>query len=165
MTGRKPSQLKPKIKKKCQICEKVFYSAYGHQKICSQKCRKKHHQAYDKKHYKWNREKRLSRSKLNNKARRVSNPDLERNARYKYVYGITLSDFRDMIKVQNNCCYICNNEFSPKSHYTKPHLDHDHSSGSIRKVLCGHCNGMLGRANDEVEILKNAVKYLKRYSK
>jgi hypothetical protein len=165
MTGRKPNQLKPKVKKKCVVCKKMFYSAYGHQKRCSLKCRKKYHQEYDKKHYKLNREKRLSRSKLNNRVRRVSNPDSEKNSRYKYVYGITLSDFRDMINVQNNCCYICNKEFSSNSHYTKPHLDHDHISGSIRKVLCGHCNGMLGRANDEVLILKKAIKYLKKYSK
>lgn len=165
MASRKASKLKPKVEKQCSICKTIFFTAYLHQKTCSAECRKESHKVYNQIDYKENREIRLRNSKIHNKNRRILNPDIEKNARYKYVYGISLVDFRLMVKLQNNKCFICSFEFSSTSHRTKPHLDHDHSSGLIRKVLCDDCNNLLGRANDDPKILKSAIKYLEKYSR
>jgi len=41
-------------------------------------------------------------------------------------------------------------------------VDHCHVSGKIRGLLCFHCNSSLGKMKDSVEILQNAIDYLKK---
>lgn len=41
-------------------------------------------------------------------------------------------------------------------------VDHCHTSGVVRGVLCNPCNTMLGRARDKIEVLEAAVEYLKK---
>lgn len=41
-------------------------------------------------------------------------------------------------------------------------LDHDHSTEKFRGWICANCNVGLGRFNDDVTNLKNAIKYLKK---
>ena len=42
-------------------------------------------------------------------------------------------------------------------------LDHNHLTEKFRGWICGNCNVGLGRFNDDVTNLKNAIKYLKNY--
>ncbi len=44
-------------------------------------------------------------------------------------------------------------------------IDHDHETGNARAWICDSCNTGLGRFKDNVELMKEAVKYLKKYSK
>jgi hypothetical protein len=39
-------------------------------------------------------------------------------------------------------------------------VDHCHSSGKVRGVLCNPCNNVLGTAKDNIDILKAAITYL-----
>ena len=41
-------------------------------------------------------------------------------------------------------------------------LDHDHKTGKFRGWICDGCNVALSRMNDDVNILKNAIKYLEK---
>ncbi len=59
-------------------------------------------------------------------------------------------------------CAICKNKFNLN---LKPTVDHDHKTGEIRSLLCNYCNPMLGCAFDSIEILENAIRYLKRFQK
>ena len=80
--------------------------------------------------------------------------------------------YKDMMRTQNHVCAICKNpekiEISPKSKYSSEAesrslaVDHDHKTGKVRGLLCGRCNIMIGFAQDSVEILKSAVKYVKQ---
>ena len=81
-------------------------------------------------------------------------------------YGITVQQFEELIKLQNNRCLICDKEFelrrrgsgqSPKT----PVVDHDHASGAVRGILCNGCNVALGAFYDSAEILARAMVYLK----
>lgn len=43
-------------------------------------------------------------------------------------------------------------------------IDHDHSSGQYRGVLCDLCNKALGQARDNPEILRDLASYLENFS-
>lgn len=79
----------------------------------------------------------------------------KRNYRLKRTYGITSEDYELMFKNQSGCCYICNNSFD------KLMVDHCHSSGKVRKLLCGNCNTLIGHCKENVDILMSAIQYLK----
>lgn len=42
------------------------------------------------------------------------------------------------------------------------YIDHDHGTGSLRGVLCHHCNAGLGMFRDNPDLLRKAAKYLER---
>lgn len=45
------------------------------------------------------------------------------------------------------------------------HFDHDHATGEFRGTICNTCNGVLGFANDSIELLEKAIQYLRRHGK
>lgn len=79
-----------------------------------------------------------------------------RNSRLKTQFGITLEQYEARLESQNNVCAIC------KSASDKIALavDHCHSTGKIRGLLCANCNKILGHAKDNVVILREAINYL-----
>jgi hypothetical protein len=84
-----------------------------------------------------------------------------RSSKLKIKYGIDLNKFEEMKNSQNNKCNICNTEFTnPK--FTC--VDHCHTTGKVRAILCGHCNTMLGLAKDSTAILKSAILYLNKHA-
>ena len=76
----------------------------------------------------------------------------------KNRYGLTPEKYYLLFEQQNNKCAICECEFTDR---IKGFVDHNHVNGEIRGLLCNKCNTLLGMANDNIEILENAIKYLK----
>lgn len=73
--------------------------------------------------------------------------------------GISL-EFRDaLIDEADHKCQIC---LTPLSYENIPNVDHCHSTGMIRGVLCGHCNRGLGLFKDSAQLLAEAIKYLSK---
>lgn len=68
-------------------------------------------------------------------------------------YNLSKGQLEQMKKQVDNKCQICNNEL-PLA------VDHCHSTGKVRGLLCGNCNNGLGRFKDNISYLKNAIKYL-----
>ena len=58
---------------------------------------------------------------------------------------------------QDNCCAICKLPF-----ITTECIDHCHTSGKVRGILCRDCNAALGLVKDDVAILKQLIEYLGR---
>jgi len=73
-------------------------------------------------------------------------------------YGITLEQYNTMLKAQNYKCAICGNEDEVEGR--KLAIDHCHTTGKVRGLLCGKCNRGLGLFYDNQELLSNAIKYL-----
>jgi len=79
----------------------------------------------------------------------------------KALYGITEEQYQAMFESQGNACAICGSTDWPASNYAgSPHVDHDHATGEVRGLLCGHCNNGLGHFRDDPERLRKAAAYL-----
>jgi len=82
-----------------------------------------------------------------------------RNAKLKLDYNITLDEYNEMLIKQNNGCAICGKKMNGKRNMC---VDHDHVTGRVRGLLCSHCNWGLGHFKDNIDLLENAIKYLKK---
>jgi hypothetical protein len=71
----------------------------------------------------------------------------------KRRYGITAQEADAMLEEQGGVCAICR---------TAPavHVDHDHSTGAVRALLCFNCNGGLGQFKDDPVLLHAAAYYV-----
>lgn len=58
------------------------------------------------------------------------------------------------------CCHICGTPFEKDS---EKRIDHCHITDKVRGILCNSCNIMLGFAKDNINTLKNAERYLRRF--
>lgn len=84
-------------------------------------------------------------------------PEVQKRKRDQQLfreYGITREEFNRLVKEQNNRCAICSVEM------VKPHVDHCHTHGTVRGLLCNHCNLGLGHFRDSPETLSQAIDYL-----
>lgn len=81
---------------------------------------------------------------------------------YKDKYGITLEQRQELFDKQNGKCAICSCEMHLDGNLnaTQAVIDHCHSSGKIRGMLCNLCNQGLGHFKDKIEALEQAIKYL-----
>ena len=72
-----------------------------------------------------------------------------------------------MYKDQDGKCYLCDIPISittsDNSHQTAC-VDHNHSTGQIRKLLCNHCNRAIGLFKENYNVIQRAINYLKGYS-
>jgi hypothetical protein len=84
-------------------------------------------------------------------------------------YGITQEDYMLMLEAQKGVCKICGNPPRLKDHKvnkdnsTYLHVDHDHTTGRVRGLLCGRCNKGLGQFRDNPEFLAKAALYVRSY--
>lgn len=77
----------------------------------------------------------------------------ERSGRFLRLYGLTEDDLAAMIEAQGGLCAICHER-------PAEHVDHDHLTGIVRRVLCFPCNAALGHFLDRPDLLRSAIDYL-----
>lgn len=78
------------------------------------------------------------------------------------LYGITLTQYNEMLAAQANRCALC--QETPDTN-RRMHVDDDHATGTIRALLCHHCNLLLGNAKDSVDRLRQAIEYLEFHAR
>lgn len=105
----------------------------------------------------WQREnaKRLNATRR----RRRELPEVKRRERaghLKRKYGLTLEHYEEILADQGGGCAICGR----KPGKISLHIDHDHSTGQIRGLLCFRCNNALGDFADNGDWLVAAANYL-----
>ncbi|MFJ1865540.1 endonuclease VII domain-containing protein [Streptomyces sp. NPDC088097] len=83
-----------------------------------------------------------------------------RNRTLRRKYGITAAEYDALVAAQNGLCRICLNP--PPSDQRGLVVDHCHSTGTVRGLLCNNCNALLGMAADDVARLRSAIDYLER---
>ncbi len=89
---------------------------------------------------------------------------MQKNFR-KYNYGITDEQYQEKLEAQNHACAICGSKHQAKTKNGKEtlHIDHDHTTGNVRGLLCRECNLALGHMKDSTANLLRAIRYLEDY--
>jgi hypothetical protein len=75
-------------------------------------------------------------------------------------YGLTESTYDALVVGQQGRCRICGRLPGGKGHCKRLFVDHDHSTGKVRGLLCVNCNYMLGHSGDDPNRLRAAADYL-----
>ena len=71
-------------------------------------------------------------------------------------YGLTVEQYEVMYEAQARGCAIC----GEPPQRQRLSIDHDHSTGEVRGLLCERCNSVLGRVKDDPMVLVSAASYL-----
>jgi len=88
------------------------------------------------------------------------NKDKAINRQMMANYGITLTEYNQLLDNQKSLCYICG---SPPSQNRRLHIDHCHNSGKIRSLLCGNCNTALGLLKEDSSRVKKMIQYIEEH--
>lgn len=92
--------------------------------------------------------------------RRIENPErfrLQIRKRTLKMYGLSPEQYQDLLRRQNGVCRIC---FQVDATGQILSVDHDHSTGIVRGLLCSACNKGLGFFRDSITRLSAAQRYL-----
>jgi hypothetical protein len=90
----------------------------------------------------------------------------DRRKHYRRKYGISQSEYDAMSELQGGRCAICRQEETHKDRsgsITLLAVDHDHSTGQIRGLLCFNCNIGISKFSDNPELLEAAARYVSSY--
>ena len=83
-----------------------------------------------------------------------------REKRLVREYGITQADYLELLSEQGGHCATCDR--TPADCATGwLDIDHNHTTGEVRGLLCNSCNRGMGLAQDSVGRLEGWIKYLK----
>jgi len=86
------------------------------------------------------------------------NPEYYKNKDLKKKFGISLEEWNQMFANQQGRCLICN--IHSDDLYKSLAVDHCHSTGAIRGLLCEPCNLAIGLLKENINSLKGAINYL-----
>jgi len=80
-----------------------------------------------------------------------------RKSKVKRAYGITPEEITSMLQKQGGCAICGTNNFNGRG----PSVDHNHTTGEIRGILCTNCNTGIGMFKDNLENMGRAIAYIK----
>ena len=141
---------------KCKACRKAYNKTWmaGYRPTPEHKERQKKYQKAN-----------ASRIRANNRASanaRRKDPvqrQHERDQHFRRLYGVTREELSEK---QGGRCAICGVEFATLDPQLW-HVDHCHTSGVTRGLLCQGCNTALGKFNDSAALLRKAADYLDQF--
>ena len=87
--------------------------------------------------------------------------DYGRWRRMRAEYGIDKQDFCRMLEEQRHACAICAGDIADSP---STHVDHDHTTGRVRGLLCSRCNQAIGLLREDEKLFRRAVNYLRRHA-
>jgi hypothetical protein len=79
-------------------------------------------------------------------------------------YRLSRAEYDEMYRDQGNGCAICGESDVGKRSGFNLSIDHCHSSGSIRGLLCSRCNLALGYLRDDADLAEKAAAYLRSHN-
>jgi len=83
-------------------------------------------------------------------------------------HGITEDEYNKLFNLYDGKCHVCLQEETGRHNRTggKLHLaiDHNHSTGKVRGLLCRNCNTALGLMKESPDRLKSLISYIEKYN-
>lgn len=79
----------------------------------------------------------------------------------KRRYGITSDDYAKLLEGQDYQCAICGIDKCRTGRNLA--VDHCHTTGKVRALLCANCNVGIGGLQDSPEIVAKALAYLEKH--
>lgn len=72
----------------------------------------------------------------------------------RYAYGLDAAAYDALVAAQRGRCAICGSSDVPLV------IDHDHTTGRVRSLLCSPCNRGIGHLRDAATLCRAAAAYL-----
>jgi len=101
-----------------------------------------------------------NKDSVTEKAREYASSDRGKASKRAFIlkkYKLSEEDYNSMFAGQGGLCKICGKILGT------PRIDHDHSSGKVRGLLCHSCNVGIGFLQDSASLCKIAHEYLLSY--
>lgn len=153
------TQLRTKVQeKRCPCCNETF----SVEEFGTNRSRKDGKSAYCKscvrrKSLAWNRANRERRLAVG-LAHYHRHAGEYRDKKRLRKFGISPEEYDRILEEQGGVCAICSLEQHEPG---RPlHVDHCHSTDSVRGLLCGNCNRGIGIFKDDAERLRSAAAYV-----
>ncbi|API52857.1 hypothetical protein BMW22_15640 [Rhizobium leguminosarum] len=106
----------------------------------------------------WNA-KNLDKVRDRHRTYKRKNPEKFRDSQLRTNFGISSRKYDEMLAEQGEKCAACR---TPQPQLKRRlAVDHCHSSGQVRGLLCSNCNTALGLTRDDPLILEGLISYLK----
>lgn len=124
----------------CERCSSEFVRTQPTRRFCSESCRAAaRNERYNRKHYARRRE-------------------TIRSTQLRAKYGITSEQYDRMLEAQGGVCAVCSGTHENGHRLA---VDHCHTTGKVRSLLCGACNTALGLAKEDPTRLEALAAYLR----
>jgi hypothetical protein len=144
-----------------------FVEDVGEKPTGSQVCRPDETKPWSKDNFYW-KEKRSSSEDKKEYARewhrksRAANPEYYLNQQMKKLYNVSYDWYQEKLSKQNGVCAICKKPETTeiRGKLINMAVDHCHTTGKARGLLCTQCNRGLGLFQDNPTILQSAIEYL-----
>ena len=102
-----------------------------------------------------------------------ANPGIRKRIYQKHClkkYGLTPESYDKLFEIQGGVCAICGEaETLSQSYKGNPYglkrlaVDHNHRNGKVRGLLCSRCNLVLGRVEENPDVLRKMISYIAQY--
>ena len=112
------------------------------------------------------RNKEYARKKNQEPAYRWSMIETRRRYHLNRFYGMTLEHFNELFEAQNGLCAVCRQPETGIRRGVRKSLDvdHNHTTGQIRGLLCSKCNAALGLLMEDPLRIRALLSYLEHYN-
>lgn len=74
-------------------------------------------------------------------------------------YKMRPAEYQALFDAQNGRCAICGQESTRRLH-----VDHCHTTGRLRELLCSRCNTGIGQFRENPDYLRAAVRYVEKHN-
>ena len=106
------------------------------------------YRAYNRQSYQRHKTKRQHRDRVNS---------------LRILYDLTEKKYDVLLKKQNGVCAVCGKSetVTHRGKLIRLAVDHDHITNKVRGLLCNKCNRMIENSRDNIETLKQGIRYLR----
>ena len=98
-----------------------------------------------------------------NKSRYIYDLGDNRLRNLKRLYNLDIQQYQTMFDIQKGVCAACGQSETTADPRTKQiknlQVDHDHTTGRVRVLLCKECNNALGLLHDDPERIRLLLRY------